>query len=233
MAHATPEGLEEEHGALIIEVTPHIEELTPRGIDQPFLDAYTAKLQKMRDSVGTHIGQTSDKEQLTDSEITAKEELLADVRRMQQGAKRSFPKDAPQLKEFHVGEKFNRSTALLCGWAADIAMAWTKYQEPLAKKGKLLQKDVDTMNANAAVLTGTNASQEHAKRVESPQATAAALQAMEEVEDAADDIYSAAEAEYAKNPQLLGEFEKLKPLRYAVNRPKKGPDDGADQPPKP
>ncbi len=232
MAHSTPEGLEEEHGALIIQVTPRLEELTPRGIDATFLDAYTARLQEMRDAVGTHLGETSDKEQLTDSEIAAKKELLADVRRMQQGAKRSFPKDAPQLKEFHVGEKYNRSTALLCGWAADIAKAWTKYQASLTTKGKLIQKDVDTMNANAAVLTSTNASQEHAKRVESPQATAAALEAMAEVEAAADDIYGAADAEYAKNPQLLGEFERLKPLRYAVNRSPKGNGDQSGQPPK-
>ena len=121
---------------------------------------------------------------------------------MQQGAKRTFPKGSPQLKEFHVGEEYNHSTALLGKWAADIAAAWTKYKTDLIAKGRLLQKDVDTMVANASVLASTDATQENAKHVDAPEATVAALMAMEEVEKAADDIYGAAEAEYAKNPQV-------------------------------
>jgi len=223
MAHATPEGLAQEEGALCILATTHLTDLQARGITTEFLTDYAAKLQKMQDAFAAHAGKTSDKKQLTASEITAKNELLADVRKMQQGAKRTFPKGSPQLKEFKVGDKFNYSTALLGTWAAEIATAWTKYKADLISKGRLLQTDVDTMVANALVLKNADATQENAKHVDSPEATAAALQAMKDVEDAADGIYGAAEAEYAKNPQLLGEFEKLKPLRYAVGPRPKGP----------
>lgn len=231
MAHATPEGLAQEEGALNISATARLTDLQERGITAEFLTMYAARLQNMKDALTAHIGKTSDKEQLTAGEITAKNELLADVRRIQQGAKRTFPKESPQLKEFHVGEKYNRSTSLLSLWATDIAAAWTKYKADLTGKGKLLQKDVDTMVANNSILTNADATQESAKHIESPEATAAALRAMAEVEDAADAIYAAAEAEYAKNPQVLGEFEKLKPLRYAVERspklPTPPPDDTA------
>ncbi len=223
MSGTTPEGLEQEEGALCILTTNHLTDLQARGITSDFLTGYAAKLQAMKDAFAAHTGKTSDKEQLTVSERVAKNELLADVRIMQQGAKRTFPKGSPQLKEFHVGEKYNHSTALLGKWATDIAAAWTKYKTDLIAKGRLLQKDVDTMVANASVLASTDATQENAKHVDAPEATAAALLAMEEVEKAADDIYGAAEAEYAKNPQLLGEFEKLRPLRYAVPPRPKGP----------
>lgn len=223
MAHPTPEGLAQEEGALCILATAHIPELQERGITTEFLTGYAAKLKAMQDAFATHTGKTSDKMQLTVSEQVAKNELLADVRKMQGGAKRTFSKGSPQLKEFHVGEMYNRSTAILVKWATDIAAAWTKYKADLIKKGQLLQRDVDTMVANASVLSTTDATQENAKHVDAPEATAAALLAMADVEDAADTIYSAAEREFAKNPQLLGEFEALRPLRYAVPPRPKGP----------
>ncbi len=223
MAHPTPEGLAQEEGALCILATSHLAELKGRGITTEFLADYAAKLQKMLDAFATHIGKTSDKEQLTVSEQVAKNELVADVRRMQQGAKRTFAAGSPQLKEFHVGERYNRSTGVLDKWATDIETAWDKYKADLISKGRLLQSDADTMVANAAVLKNADASQENAKHVDSPEATAAALKAMADVEEAADAIYGAAQAEYAKNPQLLGEFEKLRPLRYAIPPRPKGP----------
>lgn len=223
MAHPTPEGLTQEEGALCILATAHIPELQDRGITAEFLTDYATKLQKMRDAFAAHTGTTSDKEQLTVSEQVAKDELLADIRKMQGGAKNTFSKGSPQRKEFHIGETYNRSTAILGKWATDIAAAWTKYKADLIKNGQLLQRDVDTMVANAAILGTTDATQENAKHVGAPESTAAALQAMADVEDAADTIYSAAEREFAKNPQLLGEFEKLKPLRYAVPPRPKGP----------
>jgi len=223
MAHPTPEGLAQEEGALCILATAHLAELKDRGITTEFLIGYAAKLKAMQDAFSTHTGKTSDKKQLTVSEQVAKDELLADVRKMQGGAKRTFSKGSPQLEEFYVGEKYNHSTALLGKWATDIAAAWTKYKADLIKKGQLLQKDVDTMNANATVLASTDATQENAKHVDAPEATVAALQAMADVEAAADAIYGAAEAEFAKNPQMLGEFEALKPLRYAVPPRPKGP----------
>jgi hypothetical protein len=44
---------------------------------------------------------------------------------------------------------------------------------------------------------------------------------MDAVEAEADFIYGAATAEYAKNPEMLGKFEALKPLRYSVDKTKK------------
>ena len=232
MAHPTPEGLAQEEGALCILATSHLGELQDRGITADFLTDYAAKLKAMQDAFAAHVSETSDKEQLTVSEQVAKDELLADVRKMQSGAKRAFPKGSPQLKEFHVGERYNHSTALLGKWAIDSAAAWTKYKPVLISKGRLLQKDADTMAANAAILGTTDATQENAKHVTAPEATTAATQAMEAVEEAADSIYGAAEAEFAKNPQILGEFEKLKPLRYAMPPRPKGPNPPPTNPPK-
>ncbi|HUI29680.1 MAG TPA: hypothetical protein VLX91_05650 [Candidatus Acidoferrales bacterium] len=229
MAHATPEGLTQEQGALCILATTHLADLQKRGVTADFLTAYAAKLKTMQDAFAAHTGMTSDKEQLTVSEQVAKDQLLADVRRMQHGARRTFPKGSPQLKEFHVGEDYNRSTGLLGKWAGEIATAWDKYKMNLIANGNLIQDDFDSMVANAAVLKNTDAAQENAKHVDSPGATVAALSAMAAVEKAADFIYGAAEAAYAKDPAMLGEFEKLKPLRYAVPpRPKAAP-----QPPQP
>jgi len=229
MAHPTSQGLVQEQGALCILATSHLPELQKRGVTTAFLADYSAKLKAMQDAVDTHIGKTSDKKQLTAGEHVAKNELLADVRRMQQGAKRAFPKGSPQLKEFFVGDKYNYSTGLLGKWADGIAKAWDKYKTDLVAKGNLVQEDVDTMVSNATILGNADATHENAKHVDSPEATSAALKAMADVEKAADFIYGAAEAEYAKNPQLLGEFEKLKPLRYSVERRPKGPNPPLDE----
>jgi len=223
MGHPTPEGLEQEEGPLCIAATKYLTQLGPRGITADFLTGYAAKLQAMKDAFAAHLGTTSDKKQLTVSEQVAKHELLLDVHIMQEGAKRTFPWGSPQLREFHVGEKYNRSTALLVRWAGEIAVAWKKYETELTNKGRLIQKDVDTMVANSAILGSADATQENAKRVDAPEATVAAWQAMDNVIDAADAIYGAAEAEFAKNPQVLGEFEKLKPLRYSMPPRPKGP----------
>jgi len=216
MAHATPEGLAQEQGALCILATSHITDLQKRGVNQQFLQSYGSKLKAMQEAFAAHTGKTSDKEQLTASEQTAKNELLADIRKMQGGAKRIFPAGSPQRKEFHIGELYNRSTGVLVKWAGEIQKAWDKYKADLIAKGNLVQEDDDTMVANAAALTNTDAAQENAKHIDSPEATSAALMAMADVEAAADFIYGAAEAAYAKDPVTLGEFESLKPLRYAV-----------------
>ncbi len=223
MAHPTPEGLVQEEGALCVLATSRLSDLQDRGVTTAFLTDYAAKLQKMQDAFAAHTGKTSDKEQLTATEVVAKNELLADVRRMQGGAKRTFKNGSPQLKEFFVGERFNRSTAILCRWADGIAKAWDKYKADLTAKGNLVQEDLDTMVANAGTLKNADSMQENAKHVDSPEATAAALQAMADVEAAADFIYGAAQAAYAKQPKILGEFEALRPLRYSVERRPKAP----------
>ncbi|HVN49401.1 MAG TPA: hypothetical protein VMU30_11350 [Bacteroidota bacterium] len=106
-------------------------------------------------------------------------------------------------------------------WANDLAAAWLKYKDMLIAKGGLIQADIDEMTANAASLKAIDASQETAKHDDAPEATAAANQAMADVEAEADFIYGTATAEYAKNPEMLGKFEALKPLRYSVDRTKK------------
>ena len=152
---------------------------------------------------------------------------------MQGGAKRTFDAGSPQLEEFYVGERYNRSAGVLCKWAGGIAKAWEKYKADLIAKGNLVQEDVDTMVANAAILGNANATQENALHVDSPEATSAAQKAMDDVEATADFIYGAARAAYAKNAQLLGEFEAIKPLRYsAEKRPPKGPTPPPTNPPK-
>jgi len=221
MAHPTPEGLAQEEGALCVLATKHLSELQKRGVTSAFLTDYAAKLQNMQDAVAAHTGKTSDKKQLTVGELVAKGELLADIRRIQGGAKRTFPKGSPQLKEFYVGDKYNQSTALLGKWATGIAKAWEKYKTDLLAKGNLVQDDLDTMGSNASILQSADSSQENAKRIDAPEATTAALKAMADVEAAADFIYGAAEAEYAKKPEALGEFVALRPLRYAVERHRK------------
>jgi hypothetical protein len=59
--------------------------------------------------------------QLTAGEADAKDQLLADVRRIQGGVKRTYPRGSAQWKEFFVGDAFNHSTSLLLKWAAGIA----------------------------------------------------------------------------------------------------------------
>jgi len=90
MAHPTSGGLTQEQGALCILATSHLTDLQKRGVTQQFLSDYAAKVKAMNTAVANHTGKTSDKEQLTASEQAAKNELLADVHKMQQGAKRTF-----------------------------------------------------------------------------------------------------------------------------------------------
>lgn len=230
MAHSTSQGLVLEEGALCVFATTHLSDLEKRGVTSDFLSKYGALTTKMEDTVAAAGGKTSDKEQLTGTKLAAKDELLADVRRIQGGVKRVFPKGSPVRKEFFVGEYFNHSTALLLKWEEACAKSWDKYKDQLITKGNLVQADEDTMVANATILQGIDSTHEVAKHADAPEATAAALQAMADVEAAADFIYGAAEAEYAKQPVILGEFEKLKPLRYAVRRNPPPPPSGKNPP---
>ncbi len=223
MPHPTSQGLSQEEGALSPLAQSHLPDLEKRGVTADYLTGYAAKTEIMEDTVAASSGKTSDKEQLTVSEAAAKDNLLADVRRIQGGVKRVFPNGSPQRKEFFVGEYFNHSTSILIKWATGIASAWDKYKVDLIGKGNLVQEDLDSMLANAEALKGVDSTQESAKHVVAPEATAAAQKSMADVETAADFIYGAARAAYAKNPQVLGEFEALKPLRYAVTRKEKNP----------
>ncbi len=224
MAHPTSQGLAQEYGPLCVEATSHLADLQKRGVTPEFLSKYGVLTQTMESTVAALSGKTSDKRQLTGTELAAKDNLLAEVRRIQGGVKRVFPKASPVRREFYVGEYFNHSTALLLKWEDAIAKSWDKYKDRLIAEGNLVQEDEDSMVANATILRGVDSSHEIAKHADAPEATAAALKAMADVEAAADFIYGAAEAEYAKQPKVLGEFEALKPLRFAVKRnPPKNP----------
>jgi hypothetical protein len=218
MAHPTSQGLEQEQGPLSALATTRLTDLQKRGVTPEFVSKYRSLTTTMTDTVAASGGKNSDKKQLTGSELIAKDNLLAEVRTIQGGVKRVFPKGSPVRKEFFVGEYFNHSTALLLKWEEGIAKSWPKYKDRLIAEGNLIQDDDDKMVANAATLQGVDTSHELAKHADAPEATAAAQKAMADVEKAADFIYGAAEAEYAKQPAILGEFEKLKPLRYAVKR---------------
>ncbi len=231
MPHPTSQGLAQEEGALSLQTQPCLPDLEKRGIDAAYLQNYSAKTSSMEATVAAAGGKTSDKEQLTESEAAAKDELLADVRRVQRGVKHTFKQGSPQWKEFFIGEYFNHSTALLVKWANAIVAAWDKYKTELIQKSGLIQADIDSITANVAKLQTVDSSQEMAKHADAPEATAAAQKAMAEVEEIADRIYIAAESEYAKDPVKLGEFEALKPLRYAVRRNVPAPADGDNSSP--
>lgn len=224
MPHPTSQGLAQEQGALSILAQSHIHDLEKRSVTAELLAKYAAQTKTMVDTVAATGGKTSDKEQLTAGEADAKDQLLADVRRIQGGVKRVYQRGSAQWKEFFVGDAFNHSTSLLLKWAAGISASWGKYKPDLITRGNLIQEDEDSMAANAAVLHNVDSTQETAKHVDTPEATAAAQKAMADVEATADFIYGAATAEYAKKPEILGQFEALKPLRYAVERKPKPPD---------
>ncbi|HUI28872.1 MAG TPA: hypothetical protein VLX91_01555 [Candidatus Acidoferrales bacterium] len=224
MSGTTSQGLAQEQGALSVLATSNLQSLEKRGVTSDFLAKYKTLAGSMETTVAASGGKRSEKMQLSASELNAKDQLLADIRRIQGGAKRVFEQGKPQLKEFFVGEYFNHSTGLLLKWSSGIEKAWDKYKNSLLSQGNLVQDDLDSMVANAAALQSVDSTQENAKHVDAPEATAAALKAMADVEAAANFIYGAAEAEFAKNPKVLGEFERLKPLRYAVQRnPKSQP----------
>ena len=180
----------------------------------------------MEDKIAASGGETSDKKQLTQQELEARDILLAEIRRNQGGAKRSFPPGSPQLKEFFIGETNNHSTAIMLRWAKGIATAWDKYAALLTTKGNLVPADKDALVAAAAALGSLDSTQELAKHNDAPEATSQARQAMDAVEKAADFIYGAVSAQFYNKPEILGRFEALKPLRYAVERASK--DDTTD-----
>ena len=222
MGHPTVYGLRQENGAVTNLATSCLKDLEGRGVTADRLTHYGALTQAMVAADAASGSETSDKEQLTAGEQTAKAELLGDVRRVQGGFKRAFPKGSPQWKEALIGVMFNHSTGMLVVWADNLAIAWLKYKDTLIKDGNLVQADIDEMAANAAVLKNVDSKQETAKHADVPDATLAKSQAMDAVEAEADFIYGAATAEYAKNPQMLGKFEALKPLRYSIDKtPKK------------
>lgn len=223
MAHSTSQGLVQEQGALCILVESHLADLEKRLVDAKKVADYKAHTKAMQATVAASGGKTSDKEQLTVGEAAAKGQLLAEIRRIQGGVRRTFPNGSPQRKEFFVGESNNHSTSLLLKWADGIAAAWVKYKDDIIAKGNLLQSDLDTMVSVAATLGTVDSTQENAKHAEVPAATAAALKAIALVEADADFIYGAARAEYYDRPEILGQFEAIRPLRYAVERPPKVP----------
>jgi hypothetical protein len=218
MAHATSQGLKQESGPLTIVAQTYLPQIEPRGVTSQSLTDYNGLVKTMEDKIAASGGETSDKEQLTEQEVEARDIALAEIRRIQGGAKRSFPKGSPQLKEFFVGEKNNHSTALLIKWAKGIATAWDKYTTVLTTKGNLVAADKDALVAAAASLGSVDSTQESAKHKDVPEATAQAWQAMDAVEEAADFIYGAASAQFYNKPEILGQFEAIKPLRYAVVR---------------
>jgi len=221
MAHPTSQGLKQESGPLTSLAQTYLPQLEPRGVTSPVITDYNGRVKTMEDKIAASGGETSDKEQLTEQEVAARDIALAEIRRIQGGAKRAFPKGSPQLKEFFVGEKNNHSTALLIKWAKGITTAWDKYATVLTTKGNLLAADKEALVAASASLGSVDSTQESAKHKDVPEATAQAWQAMDAVEEAADFIYGAASAQFYNKPEILGQFEAIKPLRFAVVRAKK------------
>ncbi len=223
MAHATSQGLVQESGALCIVAESHLSDLEKRHVDAAKIAEYKLHAKSMLLAVAAAGGISSDKKQLTIGEAAAKAQLLAEIRRVQGGAKRALPAGSPQQKEFFIGEAYNHSSSLLVKWANGIKTGWDKYKDVLTQKGNLLQEDIDKLVASAGALGAVDSTQETAKHVDSPVATAAALKAMAVVEADADFIYGAARAEYYDRPEILGQFEALRPLRFAIERPPKEP----------
>lgn len=225
MPHAISEGLSQERIALTPRTLLHIERLQKRNVTQILLDKYGAKDATMQEVVAKNRGKKSDKKQLTEGEEAARSALLVDIQKVQNAAKQTYPVGSPQGEEFFVNERHNYSTAKLIKWAKGIQTSYPKYSAVLNEKAGLIQEDVDKMVADAQALSGIDANQETAVRIDCPESTAEVQKAMKEVSDIADFIYTAARLEFANEPAILGQFEALRPLRFSTP-PREVPDDG-------
>jgi hypothetical protein len=168
----------------------------------------------MKEMAGGKGGKVADQKQFTKDERSSARALRKEMSNVQGGFKKAFRKGSPQWKEAHIGEKDNGSTARLLLWAPDVTKAWEKYKPALIAVGRLVQADIDAMNAAAAVLASNDTSQETARNVETPEATAKKNQAKQAVITAADGIYTAIDRQFHNDSAALAKFAAIKELRF-------------------
>jgi hypothetical protein len=215
MATISSEGLAQEHRVLAELGTTYASRMEKRGLTAEKYTSYAGKIDDMEERRTDTLGTNSHKKGLTGREADLRQDVLTLIRPLQEAAKKSFPKGAPELKEFHVGDVVSDSTPLLLAWAADTAAASVKYLSTLAPRG-VVQADVDALNAAAGELSQTDTQQETAKLKVRPEATAAFAASVKAVIDCADSIHTAAGLEFAKEPAILAQFEAARKLRYEM-----------------
>jgi hypothetical protein len=215
MAYPTSRGLAQEQPVLLKAARPLLPQLDKRGITEQTFTEYETRTTVMKEKVAGKGGKISDQKQLTANEAAARKALQKEMRNIQEGVKKTFPKGSPQWKEFYIGEKDNSSTSRLLEWTIGIGKGWDKYKPQLIQKGKLLQTDKDALDAAAAALKAVDTDQESAKTVDSPEASAEKKQAINAVIEIADSIYTAIEREFRNDPATLSKFASIKELRFA------------------
>jgi len=156
MPYPSISGLAHEQTVLSAAVTPLLPSLEKRGITQQTLTDYGEKTAAMKDTAAGKGSKVSDQKQFTQSEENAAGALRKKLRNVQDGFKKAFRQGSPQWKEAHIGEKDNGSTPRLLLWTTDITKAWEKYKPALISEGRLVQADIDALNAAAAVLQSTD-----------------------------------------------------------------------------
>ena len=216
-------GLEQESRVLIPLGTKQITRLQKRAITPETFTAYDECVKTMLAEEAKTGDVVTTKEVLTESEAQARTGVLKAINRIRGGAKKTFPKGSPQLKQFHVNDNFHSSTKILLGWVNDINKGWETNKVPLSTKGKLIEDDFTAMNAAAELLRSTDTSQEVKKNDEVPGAYNALVAAKNAVISIADEIHTAAENEFSDEPDLLNPFHQARQLRF--NTPARKPAD--------
>jgi hypothetical protein len=219
MHHITVYGLALESHATIELAMRYLPRLKERGVTEAFLQQ-TAEKVKIMETKKTTTGEVrSGTKQLTQNERAAKRQLIADVRAVQDGAKRAFRMRSPQRKEFHVGEKITSSFALLLGCATDVVSAYATYKDALNAK-MIVDKDVDAITASREALISLVTTRTMAAQKDSPEATTDCVDAKIEVLGALDQIFGASSAEFRNEPGIVRQFAGVRKLRFS-SEPKK------------
>jgi hypothetical protein len=218
-------GLEQESRVLIPVGTKQITRLQKRGITPETFTTYGEYVTTMLEEEAKTGDTVTTKEVLTQTEEQSRTDVQKAINRVRNGAKKTFPKGSPQLKQFHVGDNFHSSTKVLLGWVNDINKGWETNKALLISKGKLIEDDFTAMNAAAELLRSTDTSQEVKKKEEVPQAYTALAAAKNAVISIADEIHTAANQEFSEEPDLLNPFRQARLLRFNTPARKKEPDE--------
>ena len=217
MSSITSEGLAQEQRVLNDLCSLYTARLQLRGITPERLTAYAATVTAMEKQRSDTTQTGTNKLDLTQQEEQQRTALSALVKKVQQGAKNTFPDGSPLLKDFHIGERLTSSTPLTIAWGKDLLAQWLTYKDVLIAKGGLIQTDIDELQTAIQALEATDTAQELAKKKGAPEATAAFKNAMETARQTADSLHGIATVEFKNEPNVLKQFELAKKLRYQTS----------------
>ncbi len=229
MSTITSHGLNQEFRLVRELCTRHADKLQPRGVTDAKLTEYSNADAAMTAQGGALKIMRSTFNRLTTEEVQLRGEVERHFKRMKQQAKNAFGNNAPELKEFHVGDEINGSTPRALRYGAEILAAWDKHKDVMTTKGSSLQQDRDDLAAALDALQAKDTEQEKVKIVDSPEATAAFEKAKDATRAIADWIHKAAEGEFAGNVSVLNEFAQAKKKRFEAAP--HNTDDGQNTPP--